>query len=292
MCLPLTLIPKYFVLLVLTSFCAVELQTVEAQTHYRILDRSTIELRLNSIPGKAKDDVRKEVLKKLFEQSGCTGESISEQVVKKKAPPNLICTLRGQTDEVILVGAHFDHVSAGDGVVDNWSGASLLPSLFLSLNGVSVRHTFVFVAFAGEEAGMVGSKFYVKNLNPDQRAKLRLMVNLDTLGLAPSEVWTSHSDKQLVNDLFGVAAYLKVPLSAVNVDAVGTTDSESFVPLKVPRITIHSLTQRTLPVLHSSKDNMGAIVMDDYYDSYRLLAGYLAYLDGKTNTSIESSAGK
>jgi hypothetical protein len=37
---------------------------------------------------------------------------------------------------------------------------------------------------------------------------------------------------------------------------------------------------------------MGAIVMDDYYDSYRLLAGYLAYLDGKTNTSIESSAGK
>ena len=66
--------------------------------------------------------------------------------------------------------------------------------------------------------------------------KAPAVVNLDTLGLAPSEVWTSHSDKQLVNDLFGVAQYLKVPLSAVNVDAVGTTDSESFVPLKVPRI--------------------------------------------------------
>ena len=82
---------------------------------------------------------------------------------------------------------------------------------------------------------MVGSKFYVKSLNSDQRAKLRAVVNLDTLGLAPSEVWTSHSDKQLVNDLFGVAQYLKVPLSAVNVDAVGTTDSESFVPLKAKK---------------------------------------------------------
>ena len=162
----------------------------------------------------------------------------------------------------------------------------------MSLNGVSVQHTFVFVAFTGEEAGMVGSKFYVKSLNSDQRAKLRAVVNLDTLGLAPSEVWTSHSDKQLVNDLFGVAQYLKVPLSAVNVDAVGTTDSESFVPLKVPRITIHSLTQKTPNVLHSSKDNMSAIAMGDYYDSYRLLAGYLAYLDGKANRSGGPSAGK
>ena len=37
---------------------------------------------------------------------------------------------------------------------------------------------------------------------------------------------------------------------------------------------------------------MSAIAMGDYYDSYRLLAGYLAYLDGKANRSGGPSAGK
>ncbi|PYX03200.1 MAG: Zn-dependent exopeptidase M28, partial [Acidobacteria bacterium] len=34
--------------------------------------------------------------------------------------PNVICVLPGSSDKVIIVGAHFDRVSEGDGVVDNW----------------------------------------------------------------------------------------------------------------------------------------------------------------------------
>jgi hypothetical protein len=30
---------------------------------------------------------------------------------------------RGSSEKVIIVGAHFDRVAQGDGVVDNWSGA-------------------------------------------------------------------------------------------------------------------------------------------------------------------------
>lgn len=67
----------------------------------------------------------------------------------------------------------------------------------------------------------------------------------------------------------------------MNVEQVGSTDSESFAAKKVPSITFHSLTQATLGVLHSDKDNFSAMRMDDYYESYRLLCGYLLYLDSQ-----------
>jgi hypothetical protein len=39
--------------------------------------------------------------------------------------------------------------------------------------------------------------------------------------------------------------------------------------------------QQTVPILHSDSDNLSAIRVDDYYDSYHLIPVYLAYLDGK-----------
>ena len=105
----------------------------------------------------------------------------------------LFRSLPGSTPQVIVVGAHFDHVSEGDGVVDNWSGASLLPSLFQSLMGSARKHTFIFVAFTGEEEGLLGSAFYVKQLSKDQLSNIEAMINLDSLGLGPTEVWVSQS---------------------------------------------------------------------------------------------------
>ena len=39
------------------------------------------------------------------------------------------------------------------------------------------------------------------------------------------------------------------------------------------------MTNETFPILHTSRDHQQAIHMDDYYESYRLLTVYLAYLD-------------
>jgi len=52
-----------------------------------------------------------------------------------------------------------------------------------------------------------------------------------------------------------------------------------FLSHKVATITIHSVTQATLPILHSDKDDFAAIKPADYYESYRLITAYLAYLD-------------
>jgi Zn-dependent M28 family amino/carboxypeptidase len=105
-------------------------------------------------------------------------------------------------------------VETGNSVVDNWSGASLLPSLYQGIAAVPRRHTFRFVAFAGEEKGLVGSKAYVRELGKTHE-QVVAMVNMDTLGLAETEVWVSHADSMLLHLMELAAATVKLPVSGV-----------------------------------------------------------------------------
>jgi hypothetical protein len=135
--------------------------------------------------------------------------------------------------------------------------------------------------FHRRREGEVGSDFYAKEMSKEQVAATDAMVNMDTLGLGPTEVWASHSDKRLAGALYFVADQLKMPLTGVNVEKVGTTDSEQFVARKIPSITIHSPTQNTWDagILHTSKDKLSKIRLDDHYETHRLLSAYLALRD-------------
>ena len=247
--------------------------------HFSPVSRETVEARLQKYAGDNKQ--REATLKQMFADAGCDAQHLSEQLVKGSKLPNVLCSLPGTSGKVIIVGAHFDHVSEGDGVVDNWSGASLLPSLYEAVKTAPRKHTYIFIGFTDEEKGEVGSHFYARQMSKDQVAATDAMVNMDTLGLAPTEVWASHSDKQLANALVYVAKRLNMTVTGVNVDQVGTTDSVQFADRKIPSITIHSLTQETwdAQILHTSKDKLSAMHLDDYYASYRLIAAYLAFLD-------------
>jgi hypothetical protein len=248
-----------------------------AQLHFNVVNREVVEQRLKSYKGN--DNQREATLKGFFESAGCTGDKLTEQPVQGLKQPNLICELPGRTDSVIVVGAHYDHVADGDGVVDNWSGASLLPSLYQALKVQPRENTFRFISFSGEEKGLVGSAFYVKSLAPEQMKKIKAMVCMDTLALGPTEVWVSHSDADLVRELARIATALNAPLTRMDVEQVGESDEESFRHYKVPTVTLHSLTQKTIGVLHNPNDNYRAVHFDDYYESYRLISGYLALLD-------------
>ncbi|HKW63261.1 MAG TPA: M28 family peptidase [Candidatus Acidoferrum sp.] len=238
-----------------------------------------MEARLKKYAGS--DKQREETLKQMFAEAGCDEHHLTEQVVKGSKLPNVICVLPGSSEKAIIVGAHYDHVSAGDGVVDNWSGASLLPSLYQAVKVDPRKHTYIFIGFTDEEKGEIGSHFYARQMPEEQVASTDAMVNMDTLGLASTEVWASHSDKRLTGALASVARELKLPVTGVDVEQVGSSDAEQFSARKIPRITIHSLTQETwnAQILHTSKDRLSAIRIDDYYHTYQLLAAYIAYLD-------------
>jgi hypothetical protein len=248
-----------------------------AQVQYNRVHDEVVKQRLQLYQG---NDTKREVaLVQLFREAGCAPADLSEQPVPSRKQPNVICVLHGSTPETIVVGAHFDHVADGEGLIDNWSGASLLPSLYQSLTGSMHRHTFIFIGFTGEEEGLVGSEYYVRQLQPDQLSKIEAMINIDSLALGPTKVWVSQSHPRLVSAIGLVAQSMKLPIAGMNVDGFGYSDEESFIRKKVCTLTVHSLTPQTTHVLHRSDDNPSAVRFSDYYETYRLLAGYLAVLD-------------
>lgn len=253
--------------------------TSDAPLRYTLVSRDVVESRLKRYVGN--DNQREGTIKQLFSDAGCNGDHLSEQTVPHTGQPNVVCVLPGSSDRVLIVGAHFDHVDAGDGVVDNWSGASLLPSLFQAVQHDPRAHTFIFIAFTAEEKGEIGSQFYAHQMTKDQIAVTDAMVNMDTLGLAPTEIWLSHSDKTLSGALVYISKQLNLPVTGVNVDQIGSTDSVQFSARGIPSITIHSLTQETwnAQILHTRKDKLSAMNLDNYYETYSLLAAYLALLD-------------
>ncbi len=266
----LFLLPLFFLF-------AAENPTPGVNIQFEVLPQSLIEQRLRVVPDK--NEARESELQRLFKEAGCPENQLTEQVVRRKSPPNLTCSLPGSADATIVVGAHFDHVKTGRGVVDDWSGAALLPSLLQTLKRAPHKHTYVFAGFTDEEKQLAGSDYYVRHLGAERISRIRAMINLECLGLTPTKVWMHHADRQLLLGLLSVAKEMNLPIEGVNVEKVGDDDADSFRHRHVPTITIHSVTQNTWPILHSTRDDFAAINVREYYNSYRLIAAYLTYLD-------------
>ena len=112
---------------------------------------------------------------------------------------NVIGVLPGRDprlrDEIILVGAHYDHLGRGgfgsldpdstgkvhNGADDNASGAASLIHIAHRLAVQPPARTVVFVAFSGEEEGLLGSAYYVRN-PAFPLASVYAMINLDMVG--------------------------------------------------------------------------------------------------------------
>jgi hypothetical protein len=99
------------------------------------------------------------------------------------------------------------------------------------------------------------------------------MINLDVLGLSPTKVWASHSDKDLVHALVMMVYAMKLPASQIEMESSGSTDADPFALRQIPQITIHSLTH------NAAGEPSTGFRPNNFYDTYRLLCGYLAYLD-------------
>jgi len=237
--------------------------------------QDVIENRLRDCPEKDSDRWHK--LEEIFRAAGAGDDVISEQRVPGFSDPNVICMLPGESEATIIVGGHFDNVGDGHGVIDNWSGAVLLPTLYESLKVTPRRHTFIFVAFAAEEAGLKGSGQYARQMRREDISRTKAMVNLDCLGLGPTAVLTSAANKKLTELMIRVAEATKIRLRSCNIQRAGW-DADSF-STKIPRITLHSITPRTGDIANSFDDNFEVVNWDDYYSSYLLIGMYLAYID-------------
>ena len=94
-----------------------------------------------------------------------------------------------------------------------------------------------------------------------------------------SQSFQSLQDNFDVDAISDVAEAMKLPVSGVDIDEVGDTDSASFLKIGIPLMTIHSLTQETFSILHTRRDKPEALNLDRDHETFRLTAAYLAYLD-------------
>jgi hypothetical protein len=126
---------------------------------------------------------------------------LTAEVNRSLAPSfNVVGILPGSDpklkNEAIVIGAHYDHLGLGGqgslaprageihhGADDNASGTAGLIELarMLSSQNPKPRRTIVFIAFSGEEEGLIGSNYYVNNpVVPLQNTVA--MINMDMIG--------------------------------------------------------------------------------------------------------------
>jgi len=156
--------------------------------------------------------------------------------------------------ESIVIGAHYDHVGLGgrlstspdktgeihNGADDNASGTASIIEIARAAAADRSRfpRTLVFVAFAGEERGLLGSEFYASHARTPIESTIA-MLNLDMVGRANGAVDVSglEAAPSLEAD-FGVAvkasgATLKIKREG---PGAGRSDDYNFIVRRIPAI--------------------------------------------------------
>ena len=228
---------------------------------YHRVPREILDERLKMVEPKPAERYAR--LKGLFEQVGCKGEFLTEMPVSDQKLPNLICDLPGSEADTVIVSAHHDLADVGTGAFDNWSGSALLPALYESLSKAPRRRTFRFVAFTAEETGLNGSKHYVKLMKKKKLARPFAHVNIDSIGAAKTEYWIGHAHPVLANRLMLAALREDAPIGPMKASEVYSDDTEPFRKAKIPTICITSITSQNIQHLHSSRDTLALLNLDD-----------------------------
>ncbi|MFW0872612.1 M28 family peptidase [Rhodococcoides corynebacterioides] len=92
-------------------------------------------------------------------------------------------TTTGDTDNVVMAGAHLDSVPEGPGINDNGTGVAAVLESALRMGGAPQTTNAVRFGFWGaEELGLVGSTKYVEGLSDEDAAAVALYLNFDMVG--------------------------------------------------------------------------------------------------------------
>ena len=132
---------------------------------------------------------------------------------------NVIGYIDNKADHTVVIGAHYDHLGLGgdgslyrdsiaaihNGADDNASGVAVMLRLAKKLMKGNTNNNYLFIAFSGEEMGLIGSNYFTKNPTIDLK-KANYMINMDMVGrlkadstLAVYGTGTSPMFKQVLN---------------------------------------------------------------------------------------------
>lgn len=196
----------------------------------------------------------------------------------------------GNPDELIILGAHYDHLGYGEfgslyrgetprihnGADDNASGTAGIIELaqYFGVNRPSTD--ILFLAFSGEEMGLLGSAHYVEEPTVDLSNALA-MINLDMIGRM--------EDEKLIIFGTGTSADWENILTIANTDSLdldlvedgtGASDHTSFYYKNIP--VLHYFTD-THSDYHRPSDDVDYINHDGIVAGMNHLVRVINYLD-------------
>ncbi|WP_425550284.1 M20/M25/M40 family metallo-hydrolase [Algibacter aquimarinus] len=160
---------------------------------------------------------------------------------------NVLGYLNNNAKTTIVIGAHYDHLGYGaegslhrgekaihNGADDNASGVAVMLNLAEKLKEKNTNNNYLFMAFSGEEMGLLGSNYFVKNPTTDIK-KINYMINMDMVGRLKA-------DSTLAVYGVGTSPILKQTLRAHNdsfkliqkESGIGPSDHTSFYNADIP----------------------------------------------------------
>ena len=160
---------------------------------------------------------------------------------------NVLGFINNNAENTIVIGAHYDHLGYGaegslhrgekaihNGADDNASGVAVMLNLAEKLKTKNTNNNYLFMAFSGEEMGLLGSNYFVKNATIDTK-KINYMINMDMVGRLKA-------DSTLAAYGVGTSPILKQTLKAHNSNfkliqkesGIGPSDHTSFYNVDIP----------------------------------------------------------
>jgi hypothetical protein len=172
-----------------------------------------------------------------------------ERVVK--TVHNVVGYLPGETDEYLIIGAHYDHLGLGGqfslapsltgtvhpGADDNASGTSGVIELARHFSASpKPKRGIVFMTFAGEELGLLGSSYYANH--PELPLdKAVAMINMDMIGRVRDGklyVGGAGTGTTLRQDLDSITPRFPLHVDYSDSSGYGSSDHTSFTAKQVP----------------------------------------------------------
>lgn len=173
----------------------------------------------------------------LLRDSIVTNCTVGTEIIRQQGKGyNVVGMINNKSKSTVVIGAHYDHLGFGEdgslyrgekavhnGADDNASGTSALIELARRLKADGPKTmNYVFIAFSGEEKGLLGSNYFVKNPTVDAN-KFSYMINMDMVGrLKPDE-------KTLLISGSGTSPRWKTLLDSIAVDGIKIKQTESGV---------------------------------------------------------------
>jgi Peptidase family M28/PDZ domain/PA domain len=246
--------------------------------------------------GKTLRGIQEEIDKDLKPRSFALPVSIEADLTvdiarKLKTVHNVLGYLPGKTDEYLVIGAHYDHLGLGEqfsmapamagtphpGADDNASGtAGVIELARYFSRQPKMERGILFMAFAGEEHGLLGSGFYV-NHPWLPMGKAVAMINMDMIGrIRDGKVYLAGSGtgstlKKLVED---AKTHSTLEFDISEQAGYGSSDHTSFTAAQVPVLFFFSGLHGDYHKPSDTWDKINAA------DATKLLA-FVAELGGK-----------